>query len=166
MTDTFRALCAELAEEVEHLWSIVRDDNNEPHSLANRARALLAEPVAEGPSNRIASIAKAVQECAFAWEPDARLVGNVRAEDIADLCSAVLARWGRPTPQPPVLADVHYEWELQDADGDWQAGGSANSLDDVRREGAHYLRAYAQDGPHKLIIRQHLTQTIDETTNG
>jgi hypothetical protein len=66
----------------------------------------------------------------------------------------------------PALADVHYEWELQDADGDWQAGGAANSLDDVRREGTRYLQTYAQDGPHKLIIRQHTTQTIDEMTNG
>ena len=66
----------------------------------------------------------------------------------------------------PALADVHYEWELQDADGDWQAGGSANSLDDVRREGTRYLQTYTQDGPHKLIIRQHTTQTIDEMTNG
>ena len=51
MTDQFRAMCAELAEEVEHLWSIVRDDNNEPHSLANRARALLAQQVAEEPTD-------------------------------------------------------------------------------------------------------------------
>ena len=49
MTTDYRAMCAELAEEVEHLWSIVRDDNNEPHSLAVCARALLAQPVAEEP---------------------------------------------------------------------------------------------------------------------
>jgi hypothetical protein len=52
-------------------------------------------PGREGPSKRIIAIAKAVQECAFAWEPDAQLLNNVRAEDVADLCSAVLARWGR-----------------------------------------------------------------------
>jgi hypothetical protein len=53
-----------------------------------------------GPSERIVSIAKAVQECAFAHEPDARLIGNVCAEDVADLCNAVLARWGRPAAPP------------------------------------------------------------------
>lgn len=51
MTTDYRALCAELAQEVEHLWSIVRDDNNESHSLAVCARALLAQPVAEGPTD-------------------------------------------------------------------------------------------------------------------
>ena len=62
--------------------------------------ALAAEPVGEGPSERIVSIAKAVQECAFAHGPDARLIGNVCAEDVADLCAAILARWGRPATPP------------------------------------------------------------------
>jgi hypothetical protein len=57
-------------------------------------------PVGVGPSERIVSIAKAVQECAFAHEPDARLIGNVCAEDVADLCDAVLVRWGRPAAPP------------------------------------------------------------------
>jgi len=64
------------------------------------------------------------------------------------------------------LADTHYEWELEDAKGEWQAGGSSNSQSDVKREGMRYLQTYAQDGPHKLIIRQHTTQTINEITNG
>jgi hypothetical protein len=59
--------------------------------------AALAQPEPVVPTDeRITSIAKAVQECAYAWEPDARLIGNVCAEDIADLCSAVLVRWGTP----------------------------------------------------------------------
>ena len=67
--------------------------------------ALNAEPAREGPSERIISIAKAVQEHAFGWEPDARLIGNVCVEDVADLCSAVLARWGRPAA-PPAPEDL------------------------------------------------------------
>lgn len=63
-----------------------------------------------------------------------------------------------------VWADIHYAWELQDADGEWQAGGSANSLDDVQREGSRYLQTYAQDGPHKLIIQRHCVTTINEVT--
>ena len=62
--------------------------------------ALKAKPVGEGPSERIVSIAKAVQECAFAHESDARLIGNVCAEDVADLCDAVIDRWGRPATPP------------------------------------------------------------------
>ena len=67
---------------------------------------------------------------------------------------------------PSALADTHYEWELEDAAGEWRAGGSSNSQSDVEREGMRYLQTYAQDSPHKLIIRQHTTQTINEITNG
>jgi hypothetical protein len=74
--------------------------------MSNDIRAALAQPEGEGQGERIISIAKAVQEHAFGWEPDARLIGNVCAKDVADLCSAVLARWGRPTalPAPEDLA--------------------------------------------------------------
>ena len=80
-----------------------------------------------------------------------------------DIARAALA--GEPAALLP-LADTHYEWELEDAKGEWQAGGSSNSQSDVEREGMRYLQTYAQDGPHKLIIRQHTTQTINEITNG
>jgi hypothetical protein len=61
----------------------------------------------------------------------------------------------------PKQEDVHYAWELHDAEGEWQAGGSANSLDDVQREGNRYLQTYSQHGPHKLIIQQHRVTTIE-----
>lgn len=77
---------------------------------------------------------------------------------------AALAEADEPAAPLP-LADTHYEWELEDAEGEWQAGGSSNSQSDVEREGRHYLQTYAQNGPHKLIIRQHTTQTINEITN-
>lgn len=64
------------------------------------------------------------------------------------------------------MDDLHYEWELEDADGDWQAGGSSNFLEDVQREGMRYLTQYSHDGPHKLIIREHRTRTIQEITVG
>ena len=62
--------------------------------------------------------------------------------------------------------EIHYAWELEDAEGEWQAGGSANRLDDVQREGSHYLQTFSQDGPHKLIIQRHCLSTIEEVTNG
>jgi hypothetical protein len=64
-----------------------------------------------------------------------------------------------------VWADIHYAWELLDAEGEWQAGGAANSLEDVQREGNRHLQAYSQDGPHKLIIQRHCTNIIEEVTN-
>ncbi len=81
------------------------------------------------------------------------------------LIRARAALAGEPAALLP-LADTHYEWELEDAKGEWQAGGSSNSQSDVEREGMRYLQTYTQDGPHKLIIRQHTTQTINEITNG
>jgi hypothetical protein len=84
----------------------------------------------------------------------------------SELVSRARAALAQPEPVAPVWADIHYAWELLDADGEWQAGGSANSLDDVRREGNRYLQTYAQDGPHKLIIQRHCVNTIEEVTNG
>jgi len=87
MTTDFRALCADLLDWAERTSAhyVVHPD------VILRARAALAQPEPVALTDRIASIAKAVQECAFAWEPDARLIGNVCAEDIADLCGAILA---------------------------------------------------------------------------
>jgi hypothetical protein len=74
----------------------------------------------------------------------------------------VQERISRPTIVPvPQQEDIHYAWELHDAKGEWQAGGSANSLDDVQREGNRYLQTYSQDGPHKLIIERHCVTTIE-----
>jgi len=74
----------------------------------------------------------------------------------------IFARWGRPAIEPVLQqGDVHYAWELHDAEGEWQAGGSANSLDDVQREGNRYLQSYSQDGPHKLIIERHCVTTVE-----
>jgi len=61
--------------------------------------------------------------------------------------------------------DEHYEWELQDSTEEWVAGGSADDLESVRKEGVHYLLTYSQDGPHKLFIRHHITTTLVEMTH-
>ena len=116
-TDTFRALCAELVNELaDFQWAAIEAGVGWAHpdteALIERARAAVAD------------------------EPAA------------------------PLP----LADTHYEWELVDAEGEWQAGGSSNSQTDVEYEGMR--QGYARDGVHKLIIRQHTTQTINEITYG
>jgi hypothetical protein len=59
--------------------------------------------------------------------------------------------------------DEHfYSWELLDADGEWQAGGQANALEDVRREGYRYLMQYNAEAPHKLVITEHITRLVAE----
>jgi hypothetical protein len=107
-------------DHINQLAAIIRevDDTRMIASAAERAEAILShpgwpwqppaalvQPEGEGPSERIISIAKAVQESAWGWEPDGRLIGNVCAKDVADLCSAVLARWGHPatSPAPEVI---------------------------------------------------------------
>jgi hypothetical protein len=45
MTD-FRALCARMADELDHYRQLLMDDRRETHALAVEARAALAEPVA------------------------------------------------------------------------------------------------------------------------
>ena len=88
-----------------------------------------------------------------------RIILNRHAVDHA---RAVLAKWGTPPPQAED-GDIHYAWELHDDEGEWQAGGSAITLESVRREGSHYLQTYSQDGPHTLIIYR--ASTIEEVTN-
>jgi hypothetical protein len=89
----------------------------------------------------IARLAAALQQQVFR---DPEMDGN----DLPCQARALLAQ---PEPEE---ADIHYAWELHDAEGDWQAGGTANSLEDVQREGNHYLQIYSQDGPHTLIIQR------------
>lgn len=97
--------------------------------------------------------------CMNAWYIENSGNGVPELEALLRRCLAALA--AAPLP----LADTHYEWELEDAQGEWQAGGSSNSQSDVESEGMRYLQTYAQDGRHTLIIRQHTTQTINEITN-
>jgi len=149
----WRVLCKELVEAYE--WCINRymTAPSNKDALVYRARAALAQPEPQGATDeRITSIAKAVQECARAWSPNARLLGNVRADDIDDLCNAVLARWGRPAIEPVPVSErlpgpedcapwpgepdaTHWAWAAKCVDGGWewtqismQGLGSADSL--------------------------------------
>jgi hypothetical protein len=60
--------------------------------------------------------------------------------------------------------EEHYEWELQDASGEWVAGGSANDQGAVQQEGMRYLTTYSRDEPHFLTIRRHQVLTIMQAT--
>jgi len=68
--------------------------------------------------------------------------------------------------EPTNHMDEHYEWELQDSEGEWAAGGSANDLEAVRQEGLRYLTTYSESETHKLIIRHHQTTTLVEMEMG
>ena len=93
-------------------------------------------------------------------QPGSRLILTVHVEALDELANRARALLDQPEPEE---TGIHYSWELHDAEGDWQAGGSAITLESVRREGNHYLQIYSQDGPHTLIIYR--ASAIEEVTN-
>jgi hypothetical protein len=115
MTDQFRAMCAKLVEAWDALpWEYdfrgypigPRDD-----SAVDRARALLAEPVAEGPSDEeimelmpqqmredLAQAARAMTGVDMASFDTSKAAGFIRIilnRHAVDHARAVLAKWGR-----------------------------------------------------------------------
>jgi len=91
MTD-FRALCARMADELNHYRQLLMDDRRETHALAIEARAALAEqPV--GPTD------EELDEFAVFWwgsDTDKRTVTDViECCSMAAFARAVLARWGQ-----------------------------------------------------------------------
>jgi hypothetical protein len=108
---------------------------------------------------------------AYAWCLEECMRVPAEEDTLIQRARAALAQPEPEGPEGSYFTDgdynreIHYAWELEDAEGEWQAGGSANRLDDVRREGSHYLQTYSQDGPHKLIIQRHCLSTIEEVTN-
>ncbi len=89
MTD-LRALCARMADELDHYRQLLMDDRRETHALAAEARAALeAQPEPQVPT--------AVE----LWELYDEMGGV--PEDSAwclNYARAVLARWGRPAIEP------------------------------------------------------------------
>jgi hypothetical protein len=50
-TTDFRALCARMADELDHYRQLLMDDRRETHALAAEARAALAQPEPQEPTN-------------------------------------------------------------------------------------------------------------------
>jgi len=99
MTTDYRALCAELVDELEHT-----EDWPTRDALLARARALLAQPVEEGPTN------KELLECAakalgYGWISSYDTCQIVEAGDLVSFARAALAKWSHPTP-PPQAAEL------------------------------------------------------------
>jgi hypothetical protein len=162
MTDTYRALC-------EQLMELAEGKRYDGSAVIAKARAALAQPEPVAPTDE--ELLKLLSCVSGLPDNDTYIVdgGRIMSEpnELLAFARAIIAKWGNSqgildsSPQP-VWADIHYAWELEDADGEWQAGGSANNLEDVQREGNRYLQTYAQDGPHKLIIQRHCVNTIEE----
>ena len=104
MTDQFRAMCAELTERLEWRLGGGPPEDTADAELLDRARALQDQPVAEGPTDE--ELEKLADPFSFVGED-----GWTRCVyDEVGFARAVLARWGRPTPQPVALSDIGQEW--------------------------------------------------------
>ena len=90
MTADFRELCAELLADYDNCH--YRSD------LSNRARALLAQPETEGPTDEeIYNL--------FDWLKDEWQSNDEREFPLPLFTRAVLAKWGAPTPQPVAVSE-------------------------------------------------------------
>ena len=107
MTNPYRAICANLTAAL-HDWQCQTDDDCYADLIA-RARALLAQPVAEGPTDdEIEEWADACSEAPLE-EMDPEVHGWRRcftAKEFSETIRAALDRFGRPTPQPMADGEV------------------------------------------------------------
>jgi hypothetical protein len=90
-TTDWRALCARMADELDHYRQLLMDDRRATHALAAEARAALAQPEPQGPSDEeLLRIYRVARYCYQVEEYKREL----------DFARAVLARWGRPAIEP------------------------------------------------------------------
>jgi hypothetical protein len=97
MTD-FRALCAELAYELDAETGYTRNDGTRiTHPTVAEARAALAQPEQQGPTDEEA-VALYSEVMAF---HDCKTLGDMAGH----FARAVLARWGRAAIEPVPVAE-------------------------------------------------------------
>jgi len=107
MTD-FRALCARMADELDHYRQLLMDDRRETHALATEARAALAQPEPVAPTDEEImelmpqqmhdDLAAAARALAGFDRANVKAAGAMRIilnRHAVDHARAVLAKWGR-----------------------------------------------------------------------
>ena len=115
MTSPYRAMIARMADELDHYRQLLMDDRREAHALATEARALLAQSVAERPSDE--EIADWHDQCADLTrlgEADHYWAFDLRSDEVAGVVCAALARWAHPTPQPVAVSE-RLDWRRLNA---------------------------------------------------
>jgi hypothetical protein len=112
MTD-FRALCARMADELDHYRQLLMDDRRATHALAAEARAVLAQPEPVAPTDaEIEEAAKLIHASMRFAVPDNHYTrdwverGNSLMQDEARRTArAALASWGRPAIEPVPVSE-------------------------------------------------------------
>lgn len=100
MTD-YRALCARMADELDHYRQLLMDDRRATHALAAEARAALNQPEPQGPTDE--EIYKLALDGDFLVD-----VGDgfsCMVQDEVEFARAALARWGRPAIEPVPVSE-------------------------------------------------------------
>jgi hypothetical protein len=123
MTNPYRAMCAELLLFGEEAGDICVNESLWPKSdptctLQQRARALLAQPVAEGPTDEEImelmpqqmrdDLAAAARALAGFDRANVKAAGAMRIilnRHAVDHARAALAKWGTLTPQPVAVSE-------------------------------------------------------------
>jgi hypothetical protein len=116
MTD-FRALCAELVEDLE-LWVAFGEvePTEESHALIDRARAALAQPEPQGPTDEEArELANDLGITRGYFDHECGL--HISCADLAPFAESVLTRWGCPVIEPVPVAERLPGPEDCDAEG-------------------------------------------------
>ena len=113
----YRALCAELVDELED-WIFCDDEDEiaDAHSLIDRARALLAEPPAEGPTDEALANFTA-WFCRNYPGPDTLIHRpEWHAPKVFRAAADAIARWGRPAAAPVPVSERSQQLEDLAAD--------------------------------------------------
>jgi hypothetical protein len=108
MTDptptNWRALCARMADELDHYRQHLMDDRRETHALAAEARAALAQPEPQGPSEAKLKTFACNWWHTFGFAKDKAtctwVIDHVTPELFVNFSRDLLARWGRPAIEP------------------------------------------------------------------
>ena len=105
MADYFRALCARMADELDHYRQLLMDNRRETHALATEARAALAQPEPVGVTLANGEIQEWADSSWVVPLQEQRHDGDdwricFTHEEFCDAIREALSRWGNPTIQP------------------------------------------------------------------
>ena len=174
MTNPYRDMCSELLSKIDYTWGDIPVDVRD---LMDRARALLAQPVEEGPSDEEImelmpqqmrdDLAAAARALAGFDRANVKAAGAMRIilnRHAVDHARAVLARWGRPTPQPVAVAPYREVADLVV----WLEDHSAECLELDQPEwsksinqAARFLHLYLRATPQPVAVSERLPRPED-----
>jgi hypothetical protein len=120
MTD-YKALCARMADELDHYRQLLMDDRRETHALATEARAALARPEMEKAVNWAAYFArqaaaqeKELQDALAQPEPESPGLSNFTRDMVSESTARrARAALAQPEPEGPSKAELRQIFDDQ-----------------------------------------------------